>query len=121
MLLGQLLSSKGYTVLGDKEYASIIKGDNNNFFLSISDTYPFITQTIDHFFPFDDFAITKNEKLYTLKKIHPLKDTTVKYKNVFFFGAALKLLGIAREEGEKSLANRFSGDIFTENMQTFAR
>src|SRR5574344_542234 len=80
MLLGELLCSKGYTILGDKEYASIIKGDNNDFFLYISDDHPFITKKIDHFFPFDDYAITKNEKVYILKKIHKLKKTDIKYK-----------------------------------------
>ena len=117
MLLGQLLSSKWYAVLWDKEYASIIKGDNNDFFLYISEEHPFITQTIDHFFPFDEYSVTKNAKLYNLKKIHPLKDTSIKYKNVFFFWAAMKLLGIAREEGEKLLATQFAGDILTTNIE----
>ena len=121
MLLGELLCAKGYTVLGDKEYASIIKGDNNDFFLYISLDHPFITKKIDHFFPFDDYAVTKNEKLYMLKKVYKLKDTTVKYKNVYFFWAVLKLLGIAREEGEKLLAEWFTGDILNENMATFAK
>jgi len=93
-----LLAQKGYCVLGDKEYASIIKGDNNDFFLYISDDKPFITHSIDHFFPFDEYSVTKNTALYTLKDIHRVKDTTIKYKNVYFFGASLKLLGIAREE-----------------------
>ena len=121
MLLGQLLSSKWYTILWDKEYASIIKGDNNNFFLYISDLVPFITQSIDHFFPFDEFSVTKNTPLYILKKIHPLKDATIKYKNVFFFWATLKLLGIACEEGEKLLASQFSGDILTANIDCLVR
>ena len=121
MLLGQLLSSKWYAILGDKEYASIIKGDNNDFFLYISDQHPFITKTIDHFFPFDEYSITKNEQLYTLKKIHKLKKTDIKYKNVYFFWAALKLLGIAREEGENLLASQFSGDILNDNITTLAK
>lgn len=128
MLLGQLLSSKWYTILWDKEYASIIKGDNNNFFLYISDLAtgetgerPFITQSIDHFFPFDEFSVTKNTPLYKLKKIHPIKDTTIKYKNVYFFWATLKLLGIAREEGEILLASQFTGDILDLNKKTLAQ
>ncbi len=121
MLLGQLLSSKWYSVLWDKEYASIIKWDNNNFFLYVSDEHPFITQTIDHFFPFDEYSVTKNSKLYNLKKLHPLKDTTIKYKNVYFFWASLKLLGIAREEGEKLLANQFTGDILNDNISTLTK
>ncbi len=121
MLLWQLLSSKWYAILGDKEYASIIKGDNNDFFLYISDQHPFITKTIDHFFPFDEYSVTKNEKLYTIKKIHKLKKTDVKYKNVYFFWAALKLLGIARKEGESLLASQFSGDILQDNIATLAK
>lgn len=117
MLLGELLCSKGYTVLGDKEYASIIKGDNNDFFLYISLDYPFVTKKIDHFFPFDDYAITKNEKVYTLKKIHKLKKSDVQYKNVYFFGASLKLLGISCEEGEILLAKYFKDDILTTNVE----
>lgn len=116
MLLGELLCAKGYTILGDKEYASIIKGDNNDFFLYISDSAPFITKKIDHFFPFDDYSITKNEKVYDLKKIHKLKKTDIQYKNVYFFGASLKLLGIPCEEGEKLLSERFTGDILTANV-----
>lgn len=121
MLLGQLLSSKWYSVLWDKEYASIIKGDNNDFFLYVADEHPFITQAIDHFFPFDEYSVTKNSKLYNLKKIHPLKDITIKYKNVYFFWAALKLLGISREEGEKLLANQFSGDVLNDNITTLTK
>ena len=121
LLLGQLLSSKWYTVLGDKEYASIIKGDNNDFFLYISDQTPFITKTIDHFFPFDEYSVTKNSAVYTLKKIHPLKDSSVKYKNVFFFWASLKLLGIAREEGEALLASQFAGDVLASNIACLAK
>ncbi len=117
MLLGELLCSKGYTILGDKEYASIIKGDNNDFFLYISDEKPFITKKIDHFFPFDDYSITKNEKIYDLKKIHKLKKTDVKYKNVYFFGAALKLLGIPCEEGEKLLEKYFKDEILASNVE----
>lgn len=127
MLLWELLCSKGYTILGDKEYASIIKGDNNNFFLYISDLpavaggHPFITQKIDHFFPFDEYSVTKNEKIYTLKKIHKLEKTDTKYKNVYFFWAALKLLGIAREEWEKLLAKYFSGDVLATNIECLAQ
>ena len=117
LLLGELLSAKWYTVLGDKEYASIIKGDNNDFFLYISDQYPFITQKIDHFFPFDDYAITKNERLYTIKKIHKLKKSDVVYKNVYFFGASLKLLGISCEEWEQLLTKYFTDDILAANIQ----
>lgn len=79
--------------------------------------HPFVTKKIDHFFPFDDFSITKNEKIYTLKKIHKLKKSDVKYKNVYFFGASLKLLGISCEEGEKLLKKYFKDEILIANVE----
>ena len=117
MLLGELLCTKGYAILGDKEYASIIKGDNNDFFLYISLDTPFITKKIDHFFPFDDYSIAKNEKVYDLKKIHKLKKSDIKYKNVYFFGATLKLLGILCEEGEEILKKYFKDEILASNVE----
>lgn len=119
LLLANLLASKGYTILADKEYASIIKGDNNNFFLYISDqpNECFLNKTIDFFFAFDDYAITKNQKMYTLKNIFNIKDTTAKYKNVFSFGGALKILGISIEEWESFLAESFSWEILAQNIE----
>lgn len=118
LLLWELLSSKGYTILGDKEYASIIKGDNNDFFLYISDQKKdyFLNKTINFFFAFDDFAINKNEKIYTLEKTFNVKDQTCKYKNVFCFGAALKILNIPLEEGINLLKNKFSEDKLENNI-----
>jgi len=117
MLLWELLSQKWYTILGDKEYASIIKWDNNDFFLYISDTNYFITQKIDHFFAFDDFAITKNDKLYKLKKKYNVSKQKTTYKNVFCFGAALKLLGVDINEGKKLLEKSFQWEMLDNNIQ----
>jgi len=61
--------------------------------------------------------VTKNEKVYTLKKIHKLKKTDITYKNVYFFGASLKLLGIPCEEGEKLLAKYFQDDVLMTNVE----
>lgn len=122
MLLWELLAKKWYTIIGDKEYASIIKWDNNNFFLYISDSADyFITQKIDHFLAFDDYAITKNEKIYTLKKKYNVSKQNVKFKNIFCFGAALKLLGIESNEGKVFLEKRFQWDILTINLDCFAQ
>ncbi|MFZ2150438.1 MAG: hypothetical protein WAZ12_01990 [Candidatus Absconditicoccaceae bacterium] len=107
LLLGNLLSYKGYHVLGDKEYASIIKGDNNDFILYISDDNSFISKKIDYFFAQDDYAISKNEKIYELKNIYNLKSCDCKYKNTYSFGASLKVLGIAIEEGKKIINENF--------------
>ncbi len=102
--------------MGDKEYASIIKGDNNDFFLYISDMDSFITHHIDHFFAFDDYAQTKNTKLYDLGQVYNIKDQTTKFKNTFCFGAALKLLGIPFEEGKEKLAELYSADVLEQNV-----
>ncbi len=116
MLLWQLLAKKGYCILADKEYASIIKGDNNDFFLYISDTEYFITQTIDYFFAFDEYAVSKNQKLYTLKQTYMVKDQDIKFKNVFCFGAALKILGIPLDEGKALLSQSYTWDVLVVNL-----
>ncbi len=107
LLLWSLLSSKWYHVLWDKEYASIIKWDNNDFILYISDESSFISKRIDYFFAQDDFAITKNEKIYELKNIYNLKSCECKYKNTFSLWASLKVLWIAIEEWKKIINENF--------------
>lgn len=114
ILLAELLAQKGYTVLGDKEYASIIKGDNNCFFLYISDEeQPFIRRQIDYFLAYDPYAVSKNESIYDLKKVFMIKDEKCKYKNTFTLGAALKIFGISLEEGKSLLEQQFSGKEFS--------
>lgn len=118
LLLWDLLASKWYTILADKEYASIIKWDNNNFFLYISDQEGelFLDKTIDYFFAFDDFAVNKNEKVYSFKNIFNIRDVQLKYKNVFAFGGALKILWISTKEWEEFLAKVFDGEILQTNI-----
>lgn len=114
ILLAELLAHKGYTVLGDKEYASIIKGDNNCFFLYISDEeQPFIRRQIDYFLAYDPYAVSKNESIYDLKKVFMIKDEKCKYKNTFTLGAALKIFGISLEEGKSLLEQQFSEKEFS--------
>ncbi len=114
ILLAELLAKKGYTVLGDKEYASIIKGDNNCFFLYISDEeQPFIRRQIDYFLAYDPYAVSKNESIYDLKKVFMIKDEKCKYKNTFTLGAALKIFGISLEEGKAFLEQQFSEKEFS--------
>lgn len=99
LLLGMLLASKGCSILADKEYASIIKWDNNCFFLYITDKdTPHISKQIDLFLAFDDYAITKNQWIYDLKNIVNVKDAAKKYKNVFSLWVALRALGIPQDE-----------------------
>lgn len=114
ILLAELLAQKGYTVLGDKEYASIIKGDNNCFSLYISDEeQPFIRRQIDYFLAYDPYAVSKNESIYDLKKVFMIKDEKCKYKNTFTLGAALKIFGISLEEGKALLEQQFSEKEFS--------
>lgn len=117
ILLAELLTQKGYTVLGDKEYASIIKGDNNCFFLYISDEeQPFIRRQIDYFLAYDPYAVSKNESIYDLKKVFMIKDEKCKYKNTFTLGAALKIFGISLEEGKSFLKQQFSEKEFSSEV-----
>ena len=117
ILLAELLTHKGYTVLGDKEYASIIKGDNNCFFLYISDEeQPFIRRQIDYFLAYDPYAVSKNESIYDLKKVFMIKDEKCKYKNTFTLGSALKIFGISLEEGKSFLKQQFSEKEFSSEV-----
>ena len=117
ILLDELLAQKGYTVLGDKEYASIIKGDNNCFFLYISDEeQSFIRRQIDYFLAYDPYAVSKNESIYDLKKVFMIKDEKCKYKNTFTLGSALKIFGISLEEGKSFLKQQFSEKEFSSEV-----
>ncbi|MDD3120678.1 MAG: hypothetical protein PHF46_04685 [Candidatus Gracilibacteria bacterium] len=99
LLLGELLAHKGYNVIGDKEYASIIKGNNNIFILYISKDEHYISSKLDFFFAFDEFGIEKNSKVYELGEIYRVFEQKPKYLNTFSYAAACKLLGISKEEG----------------------
>ena len=117
IFLAEILSQKGYTVLWDKEYASIIKGDNNCFFLYISDEEePFISRKIDFFLAYDPYAISKNEPIYELKNTFMIKEEPCKYKNTFTLGAALKLLNLPLEAWKEVLTRQFAKKAFSEEV-----
>ncbi|MDR0650709.1 MAG: hypothetical protein LBG59_04880 [Candidatus Peribacteria bacterium] len=102
LLLGELLAEKGYTLWADKEYASIIKGDNNSFFLSISSENEMkLSKKVDLFFAFDEFAIKKNQEIYQLEHLIEFKGVSTVHINMFAFGACLKIINISLEEGKK--------------------
>ena len=107
LMLANLLAKKGYTILVDKEYASVIKWDNNFIVVYISDDKPFITKKLDYFICFDDYSISKNEKVYDLWTIINLKDQNRKYKNIPAFWYALKLLWINLTEWEEIVKEEF--------------
>jgi 2-oxoglutarate ferredoxin oxidoreductase subunit alpha len=101
----------------DKEYASIIKGDNNCFFLSISSEHEMIlSKKIDLFLAFDDFAITKNQEIYQLEHIIELKNTSAKHINTFAFGACLKIVNIPLEEGVEVMKKYTKASYREENL-----
>ncbi|MBB1556986.1 MAG: hypothetical protein HG439_000615 [candidate division SR1 bacterium] len=117
LFLAEILSEKGYTVLGDKEYASIIKGDNNCFFLYISDeNQVFIRKEIDFFLAYDQYSISKNEPIYDLRHTFMIKDENCKYRNTFTLGAALKLLNLSIDEGKAILKRQFSLKSFSQEI-----
>lgn len=117
LFLAEILSEKGYTVLGDKEYASIIKWDNNCFFLYISDeNQVFIRKEIDFFLAYDQYSISKNEPIYDLRHTFMIKDENCKYRNTFTLWAALKLLNLSIDEGKAILKRQFSLKSFSQEI-----
>lgn len=99
ILIAELLAQKGFNIWADKEYASIIKGDNNCFFVSVCDDVKiFLTKKIDVFFAFDQFSVDKNQDIYDLTNIVEMKDVKVAHKNIFAFWACLEVLGIWEQE-----------------------
>ncbi len=107
LMLADLLSKKWYNVLVDKEYASVIKWDNNFIAVYISDDKFFISKKLDYFICFDDYSISKNEKVYELWNIINLKDRPWKYKNIPAFWYAVKLLWISLAEWEEIVKKEF--------------
>jgi hypothetical protein len=48
----------------------------------ISEDKPFISKKLDYFIYFDDYSVTKNEKIYDIQNTVNLKTYPGKYKNV---------------------------------------
>lgn len=121
LLLAEFIASKGYSIRADKEYASIIKGDNNNFVVAISDQPQIsLTKKLDLFFAFDQFAIDKNQSIYDLQQIIPLKDIKSPKKNMFALGAALAAVKISPEEIKSWLQSEHSNLDTPENLAEIA-
>jgi 2-oxoglutarate ferredoxin oxidoreductase subunit alpha len=115
--LAELLAEKGYSLRCDKEYASVIKGDNNCFFISISsEEQVSLSKKIDLFFAFDDFSVEKNQDIYQLENIVALKDAQPKYINMFAFGACLQIVHISLSEGEELMQKYIKDEYRAENL-----
>ncbi len=102
-----MLAKKGYNIIVDKEYQSIIKGGNNNLVVYISDTDHTLTKKIDIFVAFDQFAIDKNNPIYDCKYIEDLSTIKGPQKNIIAFGIGAKALGIPQNEAEEQLKTTF--------------
>ncbi|MDR0282857.1 MAG: hypothetical protein LBI53_06325 [Candidatus Peribacteria bacterium] len=115
--LADLLSDHGYAIRADKEFASVIKGENNCFFLSISDQEEyFLSKKVDFFVAFDDYAITKNQDLYDLQNSINISKISAKHKNTFAFGAMLSILNISLEVGEEYFKKLIKEELRVENL-----
>ena len=115
LLLAEVLANKGYMVYADKEYASVIKWENNCFFLYISDQDEvFVRKHIDYFLAYDQYAVDKNEKIYDLEHVYMIKDEKCFHKNTFTFWMALKIFWIPFEEGKDVFLSQFKSKNLTQ-------
>ena len=120
LLLAELLANKWYMVYADKEYASVIKWENNSFFIYISNQEEiFITKKINYFLAYDEYAVEKNEKIYDLENTFMFINEKCIYKNTFAFWAAIRVFWIPLEEGKEVLIKQFKEKHLSEDiMQT---
>lgn len=104
--------------MGDREYASTVKGDNNLFLLSFDrDNYPALSRHIDIFLSIDVFGVTKNEAVYTLGEVFVMdKNLPYKRKNMYLLGQSVILLGLDLADFEHFLAKIALWVINDENL-----
>lgn len=104
--------------MGDREYASTVKGDNNLFLLAFDrDSSPALSRHIDIFLSIDTFGVTKNEAVYSLGEAFVM-DKTLPYKrkNMYLLGQSIALLGFDLAGFEHFLAKTALWAINDENM-----
>ena len=107
-LLSELLSKKWYYVRMDKEYASVIKWNNNTMFVNISDdNKPYFSRKVQIFIALDKLAIDKNSKIFDLEEIIDLSTVNTARKNTFAFWIAVEKLNLNHEEAEKVLEEKW--------------
>ena len=107
-LLSELLAKKWYCVRVDKEYASVIKWNNNTMFVNISDDgKPYFSRKIQTFIALDKLAIEKNSELFDLEEIIDLSTVNTTRKNTFAFAVAVEKLNLNHEEAEKILEEKW--------------
>ncbi len=107
-LLAEILSNKWYSVWVDKEYASVIKGNNNTMFVNISDNNkPCFSKRVQLFIALDNLAVDKNCGIFSLEKIVNLCTIPSTRKNIFAFGISLQQLNLSIEEAIKLLEKKW--------------
>ena len=107
-LLSELLSKKWYYIRVDKEYASVIKWNNNTMFVNISDDKkPYFSRKVQTFIAFDKLAIEKNSELFDLDEIIDLCNLNSSRKNTFAFAVAVEKLNLDYEEAKKILEEKW--------------
>jgi len=107
-LLAQLLAKKWYSVRVDKEYASVIKWNNNTMFVNVSDdNKPYFSRRAQLFIALDKLAEQKNSELFDLEEIVDLSTTTSGRKNIFAFGISVAQLHLSQQEAEQVLENKW--------------
>ena len=107
-LLAQLLAEKWYSIWVDKEYASVIKGNNNTMFVNISDdNKPHFSKKVQIFIALDKLAIEKNSELFEIENIIDLSTVNSPRKNTFAFGIAVNQLNISLEDAKTVLEKKW--------------
>jgi len=107
-LLAQLLAENWYTVRVDKEYASVIKWNNNTMFVNISDDgKPYFSRKVQLFIALDRLAIEKNSELFDLEEIIDLSTVNSARKNTFAFAVAVEKLNLKHKDAERVLEERW--------------
>ena len=107
-LLSELLAKKWYHVRMDKEYASVIKWNNNTMFVNISDDgKPCFSRSVQIFMALDKLAVEKNSELFELQEIIDLSGVNSSRKNIFAFALAVKRLNLTQKEAEEILEEKW--------------
>lgn len=115
LILSQLLADKWYIIYADKEYASIIKWDNNLYILYISDDRSYISKNIDILIHMDDYSVTKNEKIYNLKRSIKVMNKG-KNTNIISLWLMLNILNIPLQQGEDYLTKKYGKKEYFSDM-----
>ena len=107
-LLAQLLAENWYTVRVDKEYASVIKWNNNTMFVNISnDGKPYFSRKVQTFIALDKLAVQKNSEIFELEDIIDLSMVNSGRKNIFAFWIAIELFNLSTNDAENILEEKW--------------